>query len=56
MDRFFEILRDLKEDGRSIVFISHRMDEIFAIGNRVTVIRDGETVGTEAIADTSLKR
>ncbi|MFC5584607.1 sugar ABC transporter ATP-binding protein [Nitratireductor kimnyeongensis] len=53
VDRFFEILRDLKEEGRSIVFISHRMDEIFAIGDRVTVIRDGETVGTEAIADTS---
>ncbi|WP_404933795.1 sugar ABC transporter ATP-binding protein [Nitratireductor sp. L15S-10] len=53
VDRFFEILRDLKNEGRSIVFISHRMDEIFAIGDRVTVIRDGETVGTEAIADTS---
>ncbi|WPZ14765.1 sugar ABC transporter ATP-binding protein [Nitratireductor rhodophyticola] len=53
VDRFFEILRDLKSEGRSIVFISHRMDEIFAIGDRVTVIRDGETVGTEAIADTS---
>ncbi|WP_367716115.1 sugar ABC transporter ATP-binding protein [Nitratireductor sp. GISD-1A_MAKvit] len=53
VDRFFEILRDLKNEGRSIVFISHRMDEIFAIGDRVTVIRDGETVGTEAISDTS---
>ncbi|WP_048648211.1 sugar ABC transporter ATP-binding protein [Nitratireductor soli] len=53
VDRFFEILRDLKSEGRSIVFISHRMDEIFAIGDRVTVIRDGETVGTAKIADTS---
>jgi ribose transport system ATP-binding protein len=52
VDRFFEILRQLKSEGRSIVFISHRMDEIFAIGDRVTVIRDGETVGTERIADT----
>lgn len=52
VDRFFEILRDLKGQGRSIIFISHRMDEIFAIGDRVTVIRDGETVGTRRITDT----
>lgn len=52
VDRFFEILRDLKAGGRSIIFISHRMDEIFAIGDRVTVIRDGETVGARRIADT----
>jgi ribose transport system ATP-binding protein len=51
VERFFDILRDLKAKGRSIVFISHRMDEIFAIGDRVTVIRDGETVGTRRIAD-----
>ncbi|EKF17374.1 sugar ABC transporter ATP-binding protein [Nitratireductor pacificus] len=53
VDRFFEILRGLRNEGRSIVFISHRMDEIFAIGDRVTVIRDGETIGTTTIADTS---
>lgn len=52
VERFFEILRRLKSEGRSIIFISHRMDEIFAIGDRVTVIRDGETVATSAIADT----
>lgn len=53
VDRFFEILRRLKGEGRAIVFISHRMDEIFAIGDRVTVLRDGRTVGTTRIADTS---
>ncbi|TKT69322.1 sugar ABC transporter ATP-binding protein [Aquamicrobium sp. LC103] len=52
VDRFFEILRDLKKEARAMVFISHRMDEIFAIGDRVTVIRDGETVGTSRIAET----
>ncbi|MDH6233356.1 ribose transport system ATP-binding protein [Mesorhizobium soli] len=52
VDRFFEILRQLKAEGRAIVFISHRMDEIFAIGDRVTVIRDGETVGTSRISET----
>ncbi|MCL7997672.1 sugar ABC transporter ATP-binding protein [Brucella sp. 21LCYQ03] len=50
-ERFFEVLRDLKAQGRAIVFISHRMDEIFAIGDRVTVIRDGETIATTAISD-----
>lgn len=51
-ERFFEILRDIKDEGRSIVFISHRMDEIFAVGDRVTVIREGASVATAAIADT----
>lgn len=53
VERFFEILRKLKAEGRAMVFISHRMDEIFAIGDRVTVIRDGGTVGTSRIADTN---
>ncbi len=52
VERFFEVLRELKAEGRAIIFISHRMDEIFAIGDRVTVIRDGETVSTTAIAET----
>jgi ribose transport system ATP-binding protein len=51
VERFFEILGRLKADGRAIVFISHRMDEIFAVGDRVTVIRDGETVGTSLISE-----
>ncbi|MBB4303859.1 ribose transport system ATP-binding protein [Rhodobium orientis] len=51
-ERFFEILGDLKAEGRSIIFISHRMDEIFAVGDRVTVMRDGETVGTRILAET----
>jgi ABC-type sugar transport system, ATPase component len=53
VNRFFEILTRLKAEGRAMIFISHRMDEIFTIGDRVTVIRDGETVGTWKIAETS---
>lgn len=52
VDRFFEILQGLKHDGRAIVFISHRMDEIFAIGDRVTIIRDGRTISSMALAET----
>ncbi len=52
VERLFEIVRALKAEGRAMVLISHRMDEIFAIGDRVTVIRDGRTIGTARLADT----
>ena len=42
----FRIINDLKEQGVGIVYISHRMDEIARITDRVTVMRDGEYVGT----------
>lgn len=42
----FTTIRKLKEKGVSIVYISHRMEELFEIGDRVTVLRDGRTVGT----------
>ncbi|MFX3680735.1 sugar ABC transporter ATP-binding protein [Oceaniradius stylonematis] len=51
VERFFDVLRKLRGEGRSIIFISHRMDEIFAIGDRVTIMRDGETVTTMALSD-----
>jgi ribose transport system ATP-binding protein len=49
---FFDLIRALKREGRGIVFISHRMDEIFAIGDRVTVMRNGSSVATLDIAAT----
>ena len=39
--RLFDIVRRLKARGVGIVYISHRLDEIFALGDRVTVLRDG---------------
>lgn len=42
----FEILENLRRDGKSIVFISHRLNEVMQISDRVTVMRRGETVGT----------
>lgn len=50
---FFDIVRTLKAEGRGIIFISHRMDEVFAIGDRVTVMRNGASVATLALAETS---
>ena len=42
----FATIRRLKKKGVAIVYISHRMEELFEIGDRVTVLRDGRSVGT----------
>jgi len=47
----FGIIRDLKAQGISIIYISHRMAEIFSLCDRVTVFRDGRYVSTEKVAD-----
>ena len=44
----FEILRKLKADGVGMIYISHKLDEVFALSDRITVLRDGKTVATEA--------
>lgn len=49
---FFEILRELQAEGVSTIFISHRMDEIFEISDRITVMRNGATVASYATRDT----
>jgi simple sugar transport system ATP-binding protein len=46
VDDFFVILRQMVEDGRGLVFISHKIREVLALSDRVTVLRDGRTVGT----------
>ncbi|WP_030895876.1 MULTISPECIES: sugar ABC transporter ATP-binding protein [unclassified Streptomyces] len=45
VERLFAIVRKLREDGVGIVFITHHLEEIAALGDRVTVIRDGKSVG-----------
>jgi ABC-type sugar transport system ATPase subunit len=52
----FEIIRRLEERGVAIIYISHRLEEIFAIADRVTVMRDGRVVGTQPIAETRLEQ
>ncbi len=44
--RLFEVVRQLREAGVAIVYISHKMDEIYALADRITVLRDGRHVGT----------
>lgn len=49
-ERLFEVMSALKDQGVSIVYVSHKMDEIFRLCDRVTVLRDGETIGTRELA------
>ncbi len=44
--KLFEILRRMKEDGKSIIIITHKLNEVLAISDRVTILRRGELVGT----------
>jgi ABC-type sugar transport system ATPase subunit len=50
VDTLFETIRKLRAHGVSMLYISHRLDEIFQIADRVTVIRDGEHVQTEDVS------
>jgi ribose transport system ATP-binding protein len=50
VERLFGLLRRLRDAGRSIVFISHFLDDVLAICDRVTVFRNGQTVATETCA------
>jgi ribose transport system ATP-binding protein len=53
LDALFALIRNLKEQGIGMIYISHRLEEIFAIGDRVTVMRDGLYVGTHDVGDIS---
>lgn len=47
VDKLFEIMRTLRKQGLGIIYISHKMEEIFAISDEVTVLRDGQYIGTK---------
>ena len=50
----FQVINSLREKGVSIVYISHRMEEIFELCDRITILRDGEYVGTRYIKDITM--
>jgi rhamnose transport system ATP-binding protein len=52
----FGVVRRLTASGVSIIYISHRLDELFVIADRVTVMRDGETLGTWPIGELTVRR
>lgn len=51
----FRVMRELKEQGVAIIYISHKMDEIFEIADRVTVMRDGKFIGCKEIKELDQK-
>ena len=53
VDGLMGLLEDLRDAGRSIVFISHKLDEVLAAADRITVLRDGRAIGTVNAAETA---
>ena len=53
VDDLFKLMRKLKQDGVAIIFITHRLEEVMEIADRVTVFRDGRFIGTHLIDQTS---
>lgn len=52
VNRLFKLVADWKAQGKAVVFVSHRMDEIFRVADRAVVLRNGKTVGTTVISET----
>lgn len=55
VQEFFDILRRMKEQGTTIIIITHKLEEVLAISDNVTVMRDGRTVGSVKTSETSTK-
>lgn len=51
----FETLRQMAAEGRTVIFISHKLDEVLAVADRITVLRDARSVGTVAAAGTTTR-
>jgi rhamnose transport system ATP-binding protein len=54
VERLFTVARRLRDEGRALVFISHRFDEVFALCDTVSVMRDGDYIATKRVADTNV--
>jgi methyl-galactoside transport system ATP-binding protein/inositol transport system ATP-binding protein len=56
INQLFTIMRKLKAQGKSLIFISHKLDEIYEIADRITVYRDGEYIGSESSKELKVDR
>ncbi|BCM93519.1 ribose import ATP-binding protein RbsA [Abditibacteriota bacterium] len=56
VEKLFAIIRDLRGQGLGIIYVSHRLDEIFAVCDRATIMRDGEYITTHEVRDLSRER
>ena len=54
VQRLFTVARRLRDEGRALVFISHRFDEVFELCDTITVMRDGDYIATSKVGDTSV--
>jgi ribose transport system ATP-binding protein len=54
VDRLFEVIKQLREKGVSLVYISHRLEEIWRVANRVTVLRDGMKISSRPLEDVTI--
>ena len=54
VERLFAVARSLRDEGRALIFISHRFDEVFDLCDTVTVMRDGEYIDTKPVAETDV--
>jgi inositol transport system ATP-binding protein len=54
VEKLFRIMRNLKAQGLSIIFVTHRLEEVLEICDRYTVLRDGRLVGSGSVADTTV--
>jgi ribose transport system ATP-binding protein len=55
VEHMFEVVNQLKQNGVTVIYISHRLEEVFRISDRVSVLRDGEYVTTKLTKDTNRK-
>ncbi len=53
LERLFKLLNQMKQEGMGIIYISHRLEEIFAIGDRVTILRDGYLIAERYVRETT---
>ncbi len=53
VDRLFAVIRALRDRGRTVIYISHHLDEVFQLASNVTVLRDGRRAGTAMVAETT---
>ncbi|WP_038079019.1 sugar ABC transporter ATP-binding protein [Treponema primitia] len=53
LEKLFSIIRNLKKDGITVIYISHRLEEVFKICDKVTVLRDGKVIDTKPVSELS---
>ena len=56
IDYLFSVIRNLKEKGISVLFVGHKLNEVFEIADRVTILRDGKKIGTYSVDDLDNER